>query len=84
MNRIQQGDYIMLPHHEAGFGDQKELSLIRSYPITSRDNVSANIVITLEFSSLLNNVPDESSILILNNGDNIIAQSGAMIPDIDY
>lgn len=84
MNRIHQGDYIMLPHHEAGSDDQKEVSLIRSFPITSRDNISANITIMLDFSSLLNNVTDESGILILDNGNNIIAQRGTMIADIDY
>lgn len=84
MNHIHQGEYIMLPHHEAGTNDQKALSLIRSFPITSRDKISANIVIMLDFNSLLNNVTNDSSIIVLDNGNNIIAKSDPKIADIDY
>jgi AraC-like DNA-binding protein len=84
MNHIHQGEYIMLPHHEAGVSDQKTLSLIRSFPITSRDKVSANIVIMLDFDNLLSNVTSDSSIIILDNGNNIIAHSDPEAAEIDY
>ena len=83
MNGVHMGDYVAMPHHEAGSAERNYLTLIRSFPLTSRYNVSANIVITLNFDNLLNFGEGESSLLILDDKNNIMAQSDTKIKNTD-
>lgn len=83
---LHNGEFATLPRAHDRAGANRDESYIRSFPILSFGDVSANLVITLNFDSLLANVSKDRNALIVDGNNTIVAQSdrSAAYPGLRY
>jgi two-component system response regulator YesN len=75
VSRIHNGEYTLMPYHQNVLEDTKTVAFIRTFPIPSFGNISANLVVMMDFSSLTDKNTSDRSVFIIDSQSNIMAQS---------
>ena len=75
VSELHYGDYITLPYSTRNSEKKLECALIRTISPFSVTDVAANLVIMMDFSSILNYGMDDRNLMVLDDKNQVIAQS---------
>lgn len=90
MQRVYQGEYRKMIYQDEILGRQERMSFIRSIPLNSSDNATANVVIFLDFDYFLSlNVEnadsiDARTILLIDKNNVLVYGNSEIAADIKY
>lgn len=84
MRTEHKGDYEHMPYEGQGTDSQQSVAYVHSMPIPLFDEASANLVMVFDFHSMLHSfVSKDSTILVLNSDNQILAQDGRTVRAAD-